>query len=267
MMSVRYVLRPDEYVVYFDRLPRPTETWRCAVGLADRLEKHTLPLSMQLVHWRPVRGGSHRSDQMRIHLLEKHGGIYLDHDAYALGSFDALRRCDADVIGGYEAFVGVEKMNNGILLARAGARFFKLWRDAYQTEFTLAEWDYSSCVVPFRLAQAHPDLALAVRGGVISPLPLGFNSSAEQAAYLRRAAAVHITALHHFRAEQMDRDGVMLAIAERIRTAAARAGVAQRGGRQARLARPHRLPPPIDAAYCLRRAADSVANMTALLTA
>ena len=102
-----------------------------------------------------VANAAHRSDLMRIDVLEEHGGIYVDHDAFVLRSLSQLRRCTGTgVRAGYEYFSrDRHKLNNGVLLARPGARFLSLWREAYSKDFRPSEWDYNSCVVPFQLAR------------------------------------------------------------------------------------------------------------------
>ena len=102
-----------------------------------------------------VANAAHRSDLMRLDVLEEHGGIYVDHDAFVLRSLSQLRRCTGTgVRAGYEYFSrDRHKLNNGVLLARPGARFLALWREAYSKDFRPSEWDYNSCVVPFQLAR------------------------------------------------------------------------------------------------------------------
>ena len=150
--SVRFLGQPAQHTIYYDRKPRDTKQWRCACAFATACVHRK---SQPMVGNKDVANAAHRSDLMRLDVLEEHGGIYVDHDAFVLRSLSQLRRCTGTgVRAGYEYFSrDRHKLNNGVLLARAGARFLSLWREAYSKDFRPSEWDYNSCVVPFQLAR------------------------------------------------------------------------------------------------------------------
>ena len=40
MLSVRHVLRPERYLLYYDKAPADSATWRCACALARCVQRH-----------------------------------------------------------------------------------------------------------------------------------------------------------------------------------------------------------------------------------
>uniref|UniRef100_A0A7R9UHK5 Uncharacterized protein n=1 Tax=Diacronema lutheri TaxID=2081491 RepID=A0A7R9UHK5_DIALT len=212
MASVRYVMRPEHFTLYYDVRPRDTPAWRCACALADACVRTP---SRATIFGQRVAYAQHRSDLMRLDLLEAHGGVYVDHDSFVLRPLDGLRACSAGVIGGLEHFSREEvKFNNGVLLAAANASFLRVWRESYR-DYRPNEWDWNSCRVPAALWRASPGLALALP--TIAPLPR-FAERAAYDAHLAWAHVVHATGLLNapWRQADMRAYGVMRAIAARI---------------------------------------------------
>ena len=174
MLSVRFIVKPDIYRLYYDRLPARTAQWACACILADCV--HRKP-AVSVAGPRGGRGAERRikmghwPEIMRYDLLLEHGGIFLDHDSYALTPLDNVRRCcaptepepadkimssssaatasptaralahplatgascerPASVIAGFEQEVGGRKLNPGTLMAEPNAEFLQLWRASW----------------------------------------------------------------------------------------------------------------------------------------
>ena len=88
-----------------------------------------------------------------------HSVLELSRRTPVLRSLDELRRCTVPAMrAGYEFFQrDKHKMNNGVLLARKGARFLSLWRDSYR-QYRRDVWDHNSCIASYELAARHPEL-------------------------------------------------------------------------------------------------------------
>jgi hypothetical protein len=161
MIAAKFIVRPDKYILYYDRLPPRSQTWMCACALATC--KHRRPSTH--VSGRRIRMG-HWPEIMRYDVLLDHGGIFLDHDSYALTPLDDLRRCcattattattapppaavvaastaekraptggasscaPAAVVAGFEQEDGARKLNPGTLMAEPHAEFLRLCRAA-----------------------------------------------------------------------------------------------------------------------------------------
>jgi hypothetical protein len=97
---------------------------------------------------------SHLADALRLDVLQREGGIYLDMDVITLRSFDTLRHSKRDVVLGYE---GGDRhgLCNAIILARKDAPFLKKWIESY-TDFSPKEWNYHSVLLPKELAANSP---------------------------------------------------------------------------------------------------------------
>ncbi|OOQ88692.1 hypothetical protein PEBR_11067 [Penicillium brasilianum] len=98
----------------------------------------------------------HIADLLRLNIIAKEGGIYLDMDVIALRSFDNLLGCEKDLILGNE---GGDRhgLCNAIIIGRPGSSFIKRWRESYST-FTTNEWNYHSVILPKELSSLHHDI-------------------------------------------------------------------------------------------------------------
>jgi hypothetical protein len=140
------VNRPD--VIYFHHTEEPTGAWwekaRPLVTL-HRVEP------VHEVHGNPVKYPAHMADVIRMAMLERFGGVYLDLDVISLNPLTPLL--------GQECVMGMEPgtgLCNAVILARPGVAFIRRWREEYRN-FDSKRWNYHSVVLPWRLAQAHPD--------------------------------------------------------------------------------------------------------------
>lgn len=100
---------------------------------------------------------AHLSDILRLQILYREGGIYLDADAYVLQPFDSLLRSPRDVVMGHE---GGDRsgLTNAIILARPGAAFITRWIESY-ADFEEGKWNQHSVLLPAKMAieQGHED--------------------------------------------------------------------------------------------------------------
>jgi hypothetical protein len=98
---------------------------------------------------------SHVADLLRLDVIAKEGGIYLDMDVIALRSFDHLLGCEKDLILGHE---GGDRhgLCNAIIVGRPGSSFIQRWRKSYGT-FATNEWNYHSVILPKELSLMYRD--------------------------------------------------------------------------------------------------------------
>lgn len=92
---------------------------------------------------------------MRLHVLNAHGGLYLDSDAYILRPLNHLFQGARDVYMGHE---GGNRWGlcNGVIMAKAGAPFLARWLDKY-ANFDDSQWNDHSVLLPKKLATENPD--------------------------------------------------------------------------------------------------------------
>mmetsp|Transcript_36929 Transcript_36929/g.61205 ORF Transcript_36929/g.61205 Transcript_36929/m.61205 type:complete len:276 (-) Transcript_36929:122-949(-) len=205
MIATHFIVRPSSYWLYYDKQPPLSLEWRCACDAfatkcVQQTGSHVVPGTrnrrLRMMHW---------PDIMRLELLIKHGGIFLDHDVYALHPLDELRRCPAaPVVAGLEEGLP-RKLNPGVLLAMRQAHFLHIARASWQNYSTT--WDYNCCEATYVLAEQHPTL-VQLRSD-LGPLPR-YKTQAEYNRFLKRALVVHTTALSHaWRREELKQFGVM----------------------------------------------------------
>lgn len=134
--------------IYFHHTEEPSGPWW-------RKAKPFLTLNqvppVHEIYGRPIRYPAHMADVIRLEMLEHHGGIYLDLDIISLNAFQPLLH--HDFVMGIEPGTG---LCNAVILTRPGSAFIKHWREQYRN-FDGELWNYHSVVLPWKLAQAHPE--------------------------------------------------------------------------------------------------------------
>lgn len=120
------------------------------------------------IYGRPVKHFAHKADIIRLEALRDYGGIYLDLDVFVVRNFDSL--LNLDVVLGQEARPrptfsrrpGSESVDepvglcNAVILAKPFSPFITRWLSSYRN-FNHHRWADHSSVIPWALAQAHPD--------------------------------------------------------------------------------------------------------------
>lgn len=98
----------------------------------------------------PVTYPAHQADVIRLRMLRRYGGIYLDLDVICLNPFAPLLQ--NEFVMGIEPGTG---LCNAVILARHDAEFMRLWWEEYRN-FDGSRWNYHSVVLPWQLARRHP---------------------------------------------------------------------------------------------------------------
>ena len=141
------VNRPD--VLYFHHTEEPTGYWW---EKARPLLTLNLVAPVHEIHGNPITYPAHMADVIRLEMLQRFGGIYLDLDIVSLRPFDPLLQ--HEFVMGMEPGTG---LCNAVILARGDAEFLQLWREQYRS-FDGSRWNHHSVVLPWQMAQAHPQL-------------------------------------------------------------------------------------------------------------
>ena len=150
MLSARFIVRPERYVLYYDKTPPPSPQWACVCAIATECVRRRPATAVR--HGPRIRM-AHWPELMRYDVLLDNGGIFLDHDSYALTPLDDVRQCcapgergkacekPAAVLGGLErdwSGQGLHKLNPGTLMAEPNAEFLQLWRASWSATHTAA---------------------------------------------------------------------------------------------------------------------------------
>ncbi|PHH65372.1 hypothetical protein CDD81_2476 [Ophiocordyceps australis] len=98
---------------------------------------------------------AHKADVLRLQILRREGGIYLDTDVVLLRPLDALLSGRRDIVMAYEGG-NRQGLCNGVILAKPGAPFVERWYRMYR-DFDPTDWNYHSVLLPAKLAVQYPD--------------------------------------------------------------------------------------------------------------
>lgn len=145
-------VKPDTLKLHYEELSRDN-IWFRRLQDSITLVRHNMTLEYPKQteeHWQV----SHMADALRLDILHREGGIYLDADVIALQSFDILLHNQRDVILGYE---GGDRhgLCNAIILSRPDAAFLGQWIEGYN-DFDPSEWNYHSVLLPKEISLDQP---------------------------------------------------------------------------------------------------------------
>ena len=104
----------------------------------------------------PLCHYAHKADVVRLEILLKYGGIYLDLDVLCLKPFSPL--LNYDFLMGMQ---GKRGLCNAVILSVPNSEFLKIWYEAYVSFRSFGRdeyWDEHSVIVPFELAKENPQL-------------------------------------------------------------------------------------------------------------
>ena len=187
-------IKPEEIFLYCEHQPTGP-WWELSRGLVT-VERIKAPRE---IFGNPVAHFAHRADIVRLEMLLKRGGIYLDADVFVHRSFDDLLQ-NRTVLGRQVVDDKELGLCNAVILAEPQAPFLSRWHSEYRSFRSKGRdvhWDEHSVQVPNRLSKQFPDDIT-----VLSPfaffwptfnetdLRLMFNSS--EPIDLSRAYATHL---------------------------------------------------------------------------
>jgi len=147
IFSAWKINQPD--VIYLHHTEEPTGEWWTLLRPLVKLNR-VAPVTQ--IHGNPVQYPAHQADVIRLEMLRRHGGIYLDLDVISINPFDPLLR--NSVVMGIEPGTG---LCNAVILAQPDASFIVRWQGEYHS-FNGQLWNYHSVVLPGELARKSPTL-------------------------------------------------------------------------------------------------------------
>lgn len=141
------VNRPE--TIYFHYVYEPSgEWWEKA---RPYLTLNRIPPPTE-IFGRPLEHFAHKADVVRLEMLMRYGGIYLDMDVVCINSFRPLLQ--ETFVMGREYGLG---LCNAVILSSADSEFLRIWHEQYR-DFDDAQWNYHSVRLPLKLAQQYPSL-------------------------------------------------------------------------------------------------------------
>jgi hypothetical protein len=147
VLSASIVNKPDEIILHYRYLP--SGVWWDLAKPYLLLDQVPIPES---VEGRPVSHFAHKADVLRLNILEREGGIYLDMDTFCIRPFTPL--LTHSTVLGIEPNAG---LCNAVILAEKNAPFIGVWKNGY-SNFSDDNWRSHSVRLPYFLARENPDL-------------------------------------------------------------------------------------------------------------
>jgi 2-polyprenyl-3-methyl-5-hydroxy-6-metoxy-1,4-benzoquinol methylase len=107
---------------------------------------------------------AHKTDVLRLQILLREGGVYMDFDTLCQKSFEPLFG-DRVVMGMESHKTGIEQLAQGsgfglcnaLIIAPPNARFLEIWLDSFR-KFDQSNWAHHAVFMPQLLSREHPDL-------------------------------------------------------------------------------------------------------------
>ena len=111
-----------------------------------------------------IKTPKHASDFLRTDVLLRFGGIYMDWDVFWLKPIDDLIELGYETIAAFEHYNGMtpreefpDTINMGVVLARPGSRFIKLWQESFR-DYTGEHATFHAIEMVYKIYEEHPDL-------------------------------------------------------------------------------------------------------------
>ena len=197
VLSVHYLMRPASHFLYYDEPADQSMEWKCACTLATcvKVERGVEAFSIPTRHRAADMLSNHGRrcsnialDQLRIDVLQRHGGVYLDLDAYVLQPLDSWRRCSSRTVLGIDATTGAP--NTGVIFAPRDSFLGNFSRTIHEGGISASE--FGECNQIKELTALSPEQVY------LAPELGPFRRQASAAAYKRELDAVPLAHLSSF---------------------------------------------------------------------
>jgi hypothetical protein len=140
------VNRPE--LIYFHHTEEPTGLWW--EKARPMLTLHEIE-PINEIYGNPIKYPAHMADVIRMQMLQRFGGVYLDLDVICINPLKPLM--DREFVMGMEPGTG---LCNAVILSRPGAEFLTRWQSHYRS-FKSDLWNHHSVVLPWQLARTYPE--------------------------------------------------------------------------------------------------------------
>lgn len=155
VLSCKTINNPD--IIYFYYHYEPKGIWWEKTKSLVQLVKVEIPTH---IGTKVIKKVAHRSDILRLDILYKYGGIYLDIDTICVLPYTHLLSnkfviCEETTESG-------KKMGlcNAIMMSEPQCEFVKEWLDLYEHIFQPDGWQEASTFLPFALARDYNNITI-----------------------------------------------------------------------------------------------------------
>ena len=146
-------IKPDAIYLHCYKEPSRSPYYILSKPMISKVVIHE-PLTT--IFGRKVNVVEHVSDVIRMRVLLKYGGIYMDGDVIPLKSFDVFLYHSKPMTMGLEDKQKQIKMPDTVMIGQKDNPFLTRWIESYKT-FNDKHWAEHSVIMPGKLACKHPD--------------------------------------------------------------------------------------------------------------
>ena len=142
-----------EIMMHVKHQPSGNVWWEAVRPLVTMMPVDVVPME---IFGKPIKNHAHSADVLRLQVLQKHGGIYLDSDTICVRTFKPLLA--HEFVMGVEKFEGrVNGLCNAVIMSAPRAAFLDRWFEGYR-EFNPDGWIEISVIKPMVIATENPGL-------------------------------------------------------------------------------------------------------------
>lgn len=153
VLSARVVNKDYEIIMHYYHEPQ-NEWWEKTKAIAKMVKLESSPTHIRGI---PIKQCAHKADLVRIEILMKEGGIYLDIDTICIRPFDPFLSIPKGFIMGLETGSGNMGLCNAVIMSEPRHQFLDIWLRAF-ADFDPDDWNKMACRRPLRIAVNHPKL-------------------------------------------------------------------------------------------------------------
>nr|XP_022301292.1 uncharacterized protein LOC111109465 isoform X2 [Crassostrea virginica] len=153
--SVSKYQRPCIIFLYYDILPSG-EWWTLLVNSVPNIILVNVSPPSQ-ISGEKIIYVQHKSDILRLLILNEYGGIYLDTDQLLLRSVDRFRNKDCTMGWAHDLYFG-----SALILAKKQSSFIRRWIESYAS-YNPKLWGENSVIMAAKLAIQYPTLINVVK--------------------------------------------------------------------------------------------------------
>lgn len=125
--SVSRFIKPKQIFVHGNEIPTG-HWWNITIHEVRNIYHVKMPVRKTAANGERLKWIQHSANIVRLEMMLRYGGIYLDRDILVLKSFDPLRK--------YPTVLGAElpkRLNNGVIIARRGSAFLRIMLEQYHS--------------------------------------------------------------------------------------------------------------------------------------
>ena len=165
VLSAYRIQKPDQIMFHCDRAPT-VDKWWTQLSREVPLSHFRVYIQSQMMSHtgQNIDHPEHIIDILRLQVLHKYGGIYIDLDAIVINSLNPLRH--------YPAVIGQEideQFNCGCVMSEPSGTLVTSWLKSYRYDYNNDDKTYNSKGVPYQLYLDHPGIVHVEKTTLTSP--------------------------------------------------------------------------------------------------